>query len=150
MVRVIITTNKQELDRLMRSPQGPAVAFMQRVLDDADTRSKDWLSRLAERRSGNLMNSHIRTPIAISGKKITAGIENTASYAMYVHEGTRPHVIRPRRAQVLYFVSPGRGAYPPGPVFAKQVHHPGTKPRPWLRMAAREVSRKHGLVFTEK
>ena len=150
MVRVIITTDKRELDRLMRSPQGPAVAFMQRVLDDADKRSKDWLSRLADRRSGNLMNSHIRTPIAISGKKITAGIENTAEYALFVHEGTKPHVIRPRRQKALYFVSPGRPPWRPGPVFTKLVHHPGTKPRPWLRMAALEVSKKHGLAFTEE
>ena len=57
-----------------------------------------------------------------------------ARYAGFVHEGTRPHVIFPRRARALRFNVAGRT------VFAAKVNHPGTKPRPFLREAAAEVA----------
>ncbi|QNT94957.1 hypothetical protein HEP81_04685 [Streptomyces griseofuscus] len=50
---------------------------------------------------------------------------------LYVLEGTRPHVIRPRRAKVLRFEVDGR------PVFASVVHHPGTRPNNFLGRALR-------------
>ena len=59
----------------------------------------------------------------------------------YVDKGTRPHVIRPRRARFLRFQTGYKAKTRPrhigsgpggasGPVrFAKVVHHPGTQPR---------------------
>lgn len=54
----------------------------------------------------------------------TATITFTANvpYAGYVVDGTAPHVIEPRSAQALHWVGPSGG------VFAKLVHHPGTRP----------------------
>jgi hypothetical protein len=51
-------------------------------------------------------------------------------YATFVHQGTKAHPIRARRAQMLRF--PGRAGEI---VYRKSVNHPGTKPRPWLREA---------------
>ncbi len=46
----------------------------------------------------------------------------------FVEEGTRAHVIRPRRAGgVLVFESGGETVY------ARVVHHPGTTAKPWFR-----------------
>lgn len=59
-------------------------------------------------------------------------------YASFVNDGTRPHVIRPRTAQALRFVVGGRV------VFARVVHHPGTRPRPFLDRALREVAAPRG------
>lgn len=59
----------------------------------------------------------------------TAFVEVTylADHAIFVAEGTRPHVIVPRRpGGVLRF--PGRGGQI---VFARRVNHPGTDPNPW-------------------
>lgn len=52
----------------------------------------------------------------------------TASDAKAImhHNGTRPHLIFPRKGQTLRFVSRGRIVY------AKVVHHPGTKPNKFL------------------
>ena len=50
----------------------------------------------------------------------------------YVLDGTRPHIIRPRRAKALRFDVGGRV------VFAAVVHRPGTKPNPFLQRALRE------------
>lgn len=47
--------------------------------------------------------------------------------AVYMHEGTRPHIIRPRIKKALrWMVGKDNEA------FAKVVHHPGTKADPFL------------------
>lgn len=50
-------------------------------------------------------------------------ITNTEPYAGYVDQGTRPHLIVPRNAKALAFRIGNRM------VFARSVHHPGTKPQ---------------------
>jgi len=50
-------------------------------------------------------------------------------YAVYVERGTRPHIIRPKRARALRFVVGGET------VFARLVRHPGTKPHPFFAHA---------------
>ena len=63
------------------------------------------------------------------------GPGGTVGYALYHHEGTEPHVIRPVKAKALAFRYKGRMVY------AKTVHHPGTKPNPYLTMWMNEVYR---------
>lgn len=53
--------------------------------------------------------------------------------AIFVIGGTRRHIIRPRRRQALKFKIGGRT------VFAKIVHHPGTKPNDFMTKALREA-----------
>lgn len=94
--------------------------------------------------SGALRNSHLAEPIKVSGDKVTTEItaEGGAKqqYAMAVHEGTRPHVIKPRRKKVLSW----KGAE--GRVFATAVNHPGSAPRPWLLNAVKATAPKLGFV----
>lgn len=68
-------------------------------------------------------------------------IGSDVEYADMVHGGTRPHVIRPRTKQVLRFRVGGRV------VFARVVNHPGTKARPFLDRALREVAAQRGYSF---
>lgn len=56
-----------------------------------------------------------------------------APHAVFVHWGTRPHVIRPRRKKALRW--PGGDAF----MFAKKVNHPGYKGDPWLVRAAQKA-----------
>lgn len=60
-------------------------------------------------------------------------VKATAPYAAAVHEGSRPHEIRPH-GKVLRF--PTRGG---GIVFAPKVQHPGTRPNPFLERAMTSV-----------
>lgn len=86
-------------------------------------------------RTGNLGRQIGEGPISMIGPKTAHGsVHDNADYALYVHEGTRPHVIRPRNAQALRFNVGGRE------VFAKRVDHPGTKARPFLRNAGIRVA----------
>lgn len=64
-------------------------------------------------------------------------------YAGYVHDGTRPHTIRPRQAQALRFVVGGRVVY------ARVVHHPGTRARPFLDRALQQIAASRGYRITE-
>lgn len=59
-------------------------------------------------------------------------VGTNVDYAEMVHDGTRPHVIRPRTKQALKFTIGGQV------VFAKVVNHPGTRARPFLDRALRE------------
>lgn len=49
-------------------------------------------------------------------------------HALFVHEGTRPHVIVPRRKEFLVFFSPKAGRL----IRTKKVMHPGTREIPFL------------------
>ena len=51
-------------------------------------------------------------------------------YALYVEFGTPPHIIRPKNKKALHWGGKN------GPV-VKLVHHPGTKPQPFIRNTLR-------------
>lgn len=70
-------------------------------------------------------------------------IGSDVEYAAMVNDGTRPHLIRPRNKQVLRFQVGGRVVY------ARVVHHPGTKARPFLDRALREVAAARGYSFRQ-
>lgn len=78
------------------------------------------------------------TERSIKSKQLTraCAIAYTDSpVAIMIHRGTRPHVIRPKTKTILRW--PGTG--PGGAAtffFKKEVHHPGTKPDPFLFNAA--------------
>jgi hypothetical protein len=98
------------------------------ALDDAltvTTRSAGATS-LYHDRTGLLRHS---TVAKLDRAKLRGSVSNAVKYARYVEEGTRPHVIRPRRAKMLRFTVGGRV------VFSHGVHHPGTSPRPFMRVA---------------
>lgn len=78
-------------------------------------------------RTGNLGRQVREGDIRSVGPwQVDGSVEDHAHYALYVHEGTRPHTIQPRTAQALRFEIGGRV------VFSKLVNHPGTKARPFL------------------
>lgn len=84
--------------------------------------------------------------VSLSGPGPTVVVDTNDEIYHYVSMGTRPHVIRPKRARALAF----RGTYTaktvPGvlearaggasgdAVFSQEVHHPGTKPRNFQKM----------------
>lgn len=82
-------------------------------------------------------------------------VGSNVDYAEMVHDGTRPHIIRPKRAHTLR--RSARGVVKPAlrfeingrVVFARVVHHPGTEARPFLDRALREVTAGRGYRITE-
>lgn len=70
----------------------------------------------------------------------------------YVNDGTKPHVIRPKRGRVLRFASgytaktspgvigSGAGGASGGAIFSRQVNHPGTKARNFDEIIAKKMA----------
>lgn len=70
-------------------------------------------------------------------RHIPGGIEGevgtTRRITIYLHQGTRPHVIVPRNKLALRWVSGGKF------VFSQRVHHPGTRPDEFIFQAAEQL-----------
>lgn len=87
-----------------------------------------------------------------------------ANYALFVERGTKPHIIRPRSGKVLAWPSATAGrrlsgtarkgmfggkaaaAALGGWTYARVVHHPGTKPHPFLLPGAQKAIEGAGLA----
>lgn len=85
------------------------------------------VQRNARRMAPGKMGRRVRA-VVVQGH---VRIESTHPATMFVINGTRPHVIRPRYRKVLKFTVSGRT------VFARVVHHPGTKKNDFLTKALR-------------
>ena len=78
--------------------------------------------------AGNQHPGHLRK--SIKANKVADGVWRVAveaPYGRYVEYGTRPHVIRPKYGTVLSWIDKTTGER----VYAREVHHPGTAPRPF-------------------
>lgn len=73
---------------------------------------------------GNLRQSIRSQMIGIAKGSVEVG----ADYGIYVHEGTRPHIIRVRTKKVL-------ADKRTGDIFGTVVNHPGTRANPFLQRA---------------
>jgi hypothetical protein len=108
--------------------------------------------RLVPRKTGALGRSI--APGALG--RTSALVEARMPYAAPVELGSRPHVIKPKRAKVLAWPSGGnrrlsgrsrtKGGKPTGPhIFARVVHHPGAKPHPYLMPGAIRALKRGGF-----
>lgn len=92
--------------------------------------------------TGELTASHelsLRTTTFQARGTITA----RAPYSLEVHEGTRAHIIRPKKiGGRLRFVVNGKVVY------ATQVRHPGARAQPWLRDSLIKVTTPLGYRYT--
>jgi hypothetical protein len=76
------------------------------------------------------------------GALIIGSIEYTARYAAAVHNGRRALTIRAKGNGRLKFVVDGRTVY------ARSVHQPARRARPYLAQALREVAPQQGFKIT--
>lgn len=119
LTRTIRGASRRELETVARQVMNRA-----KVLAPVDTGRLRASIRIESRRTLTLRSVYT--------------IGSDVEYAQMVHDGTRPHIIRPRQAQALRFRIGGRIVY------AKVVHHPGTRARPFLDRAVREIAGGRG------
>lgn len=116
----------QRLQALGTSPAGPLYQHMVKLEAKVETRTKlNASGPIVRVRTGNL-RSTIHSATQVRGTTLVGQVIADASYALAVHNGQRPHEIRPVHARVLAWQAPG------GMRFARRVHHPGTRARPFL------------------
>jgi hypothetical protein len=95
--------------------------WSQAVLVDALRRAGHAKGRLAEH---TRVGATTETPTGLLRYVTTDSRE--VPYAIFHYQGSRAHVIFPRRKRALRFQVGGRV------IFATIVHHPGTKANPYL------------------
>lgn len=74
----------------------------------------------------------------------TATIGATAPHAVFIHFGTKPHIIEPNKKKTLAFVGKG-GSF----VFTKKVYHRGYKGDPFLYNAVNDVFKDIDNIYNE-
>lgn len=118
-------------------------AALNRSIRGASRRELETTSRQVMNRAKILApvdTGRLRASIRIESRRLLSlrsvyTIGSDVFYAPMVHDGTRPHQIRPKSAGgVLRFRMGGRVVY------AKVVNHPGTRARPFLDDAVRQIA----------
>lgn len=113
--------NKAAYEVLTESPNGQVGKYLRK--------RAIILQALAKKQVGvqtGALRKSIRYQVVRDSKGLIATVGSGNRIALMHHNGTKPHIILPRRAQTLRFYSHGRIVY------SKLVHHPGTKPNKYL------------------
>ncbi len=116
--------DQSRVRRLLRLPGG--------LVDRNLRRRVERVQSAAERLAPGTMGAGIRSSYRLTFNGPIGTVTSTHPASIYVVSGTRPHIIRPRRpGGVLRFTVGGRVVY------ARIVHHPGTRPNGFLLEALR-------------
>lgn len=135
IARARLVVSQQEIRRTFSDPASGPRALVERLAAATRERAR----REAPAKTGELRNSIRSEPVTVVGDQVRSGVTAAAEHAMFVHEGTRPHLIVARRAKALRFVMNGQV------VFAKSVNHPGTKRNPFMLRALNGEAPKLGF-----
>lgn len=89
-------------------------------------------ARAAAGKSGKILQrtSHLARSITPFHSRTVAGVGTNVPYAAAMNNGSKPHEIKPRNKNVLFF----------GGHFAKKVKHPGTVARPFMVLVEKDKS----------
>jgi hypothetical protein len=116
--------DQSRVARLLRLPGG--------AVDRSLRRRVERVQAAAQRLAPGSMGNGIRTSLRYTHDGPVGTITSTHPATIYVVNGTRPHIIRPKRTGgVLRFEIGGRVVY------ARYVSHPGTRPNNFLIEALR-------------
>lgn len=91
------------------------------------------------RKEAPVKTGHLRRRILQSVGSLIGRVESTVNYGNFIHEGTKPHIIRPVRKKALFW----KGAQHP----VKLVRHPGTKANPFMKRGIKKSEREVSTIF---
>lgn len=132
-----------------RSVGGTVGRFMVRTTKEAGFRARQEAPRPGKLGTGRTRINYSKGVLAASIVTFTTTVPGARNaevegrviavpkHAIYVHEGTRRHTIRPKRAPRLVFFWARKGRV----VSLKKVEHPGTPANPFLVRALRKTMR---------
>lgn len=133
----------RELTGVMR---GFAVETAKKIRADLEKTTKTWKHKVI-----------FTIKIGSAGSEVQATVQTDDEIYGWVTHGTKPHIIRPRNAKVLRFFTPygaktrvrwigsSKGSRGNRVVYAKEVHHPGTKAREFHIV----IAEKHQAAYSE-
>ena len=116
MARTKVIIYKPVLTEYLKSPKGQVGQYLEKRGKRVITAARAQVGK----KTGHLAASiHMRQYPTALGQEMTIG--SRLRHALPHHEGTKPHRIVARKAQVLRFTSGGRVIY------TRSVMHPGTQ-----------------------
>lgn len=124
----IFVPNKPAIRHLLREPGG--------LVGNHITNLAAKTTALAKGQVGvetGALQSSINFTVKFGAGPVSARIGSSNNIALLHHEGTKPHIIKPKNAKALVFQSRGKIVY------TKIVRHPGTKPNKYLTDSLRAV-----------
>lgn len=128
MIKLVF--NEPVLDRYLNQPGGKVGNYLRKKGNQIMILSKGMVGV----RTGALRASiHLRHSRDPRGQYVKVG--SSLPHARMHHEGTRPHMIYPKKAQILKFTTKGKVVY------AHSVRHPGTRANKYLTTPMRQVIR---------
>jgi len=119
-----------EVEKIVSSDQGPTFRYLFRKGQDVQDRARVQVGK----RTGRLEQSIVKRFGHIDGD-LEVLIGSDLDYARLHHDGTREHEIFAKNGRGLSFYWPKAGRF----VVFRSVHHPGTRPNPYLADPLREV-----------
>lgn len=134
-----LTLNNAEIQRMTTGESGPVIRELMRRAELLVQAAKRQVrvGHVAAGQGSSGVNLRDTITKRIVRNPTTGGIEivvgSNHPIALIHHEGTRPHLIRPRPERLArnpnaMLAFPGGG----GVIFAREVHHPGTHPNRYL------------------
>lgn len=140
MINVTITGSdgiQRSLSRIVPASEGAILKLAERIhelaFQGADKHTK----------TGALIRSLGHGPKRIPGGWEIGHDLQAAKHALFVHWGSKPHVIKPKKRKSLRFAA-GNGF-----IFARFVHHPGYKGDPYLTRAADTALREFDAIVQQ-
>lgn len=121
---------QQQLARLVPKSEQAVLMLAERVHELAIAGAEK------HRKTGAMVGSLGHGPTKIPGGWKNGADLQRAPHAVFVHWGTRPHVIKPKNRKALRWASGG------GFIFTRFVNHPGYKGDPFLINAANQAIRE--------
>lgn len=140
MARLEITIEAPKLDRFIakmkRFPENAIEAMEMGV-----RRSLFVIERQAKLETP-VSTGRLRSGFRIKVRGLQGTIFNRVKYALFVHEGTEPHIILPVIKKALWW----KGADHP----VKKVNHPGTASNPFMERALKKTRNIRDDIFQEE
>lgn len=117
---------------------GPPGRDFERRMRTLAFRQQQDAPRRTGRMAGQISQQHMQSDFGryLEGAAgVNPGTGGQRGYAGIVTSGSRPHIIQARTAKALRFVVGGQVVY------TRRVHHPGTRPNPYLTRHLNEFVR---------
>ncbi len=117
-IRVEVNT-----DELMKAVKAEPIIASQEI-QKAVNKSAIKVLQIAQKEAP-VKTHHLVQRIKARFEPLVGIVESLAQYSVFVHEGTRPHIILPVRKKALANVKRGL-------MFGRKVNHPGTSPNRFM------------------
>jgi len=136
-MNINVKIDLSQLDRAVKTE--PLIALQE--INNAIKKSALRIQSLSQK-SAPVNTGALKQSIQSRFEPLRGIVEAMAKYAIYVHEGTRPHDIFPVNKRGLANVRKGQ-------FFGRHVKHPGTRPNPFMRKSVEEAMQWINKYFSD-